>query len=869
MTPLGSAGTKAETAADRRPGALARLAAWTSRRRALLATVLTLAMLVVAVAALARLARHANYDEVVAALLATPPWRVGLAVLLTAASFAVLTLYDLNAFRALGQKQAWRRIAPGAAAAYAVAQTTGFGPLSGAAVRLRFYTPLGVSPGDIARVVALVTAGFGLGLVATAALAALATVPAAARFSGLPEGLVRAAALLAVAACAGLVAAGGGRLPLPGGRSLELPARGALAAQIAITAADLATAAGVLWAFLPPGSVDYLAFLPLFGIALALGILSHVPAGLGVFEAVLMAALAGAAPPAHLLAAFALYRLVYQALPLLVAALGLAAAEARRLASPAGAVLRAAGGLAPQALAALTLVLGAMLVFSAVTPARAIDLEWLGAIFPLPLIESAHFLASVLGALMMVAARGLAFRLDGAWWTALLAALAALALSLVKAVAIFEAAALAALVLALLLGRDAFDRRAALLEAKLTLPWIGAVAAVLVFALAILRFAFGHAEFGAESWLRFELSAEAPRGLRALVGSALLVGLAAAWSLLRPAPMRDHAPAPEELARAAAIARTQPDPGAGLVRMGDKRVMFSDDGRGFVMYARQGASWIALFDPVGPVELWPELIWRFVETARGAGGRAAFYEATPENLALYADAGLRFFKLGEEARVDLAAFDLKGGARSGQRNVLSRGAREGLSVEILAPGAVPPLMARLRAISDAWLAERGAAEKGFSLGAFEPAFVAGGRVAVMRRGDEIVAFATLLATDLGEEVAVDLMRHVADVPNVAMEFLFIRLCEILKAEGALWFSLGMAPLAGLSSSAAAPNWQRVGAAIFEQGVPSYNFKGLRSFKEKLKPAWRPRYLAVSGGAGPALVLLDATRLISRGGKDER
>ena len=78
---------------------------------------------------------------------------------------------------------------------------------------------------------------------------------------------------------------------------------------------------------------------------------------------------------------------------------------------------------------------------------------------PLALIEGAHFLATVLGALLMISARGLAFRLDGAWWTALLAACAALVLSLVKAVAIYEAGALALFAVALLVSRHEFDRQ--------------------------------------------------------------------------------------------------------------------------------------------------------------------------------------------------------------------------------------------------------------------------------------------------------------------------------------------------------------------------------------------------------------------------
>ncbi len=440
----------------------------------------------------------------------------------------------------------------------------------------------------------------------------------------------------------------------------------------------------------------------------------------------------------------------------------------------------------------------------------------------------------------MIAARGLAFRLDGAWWAALIAACAALVLSLVKAVAIYEAGALALFAAALLVSRRGFDRKAALLGSRLTWPWIAAVAVVLISALVILRFVFDHAEFGAESWLRFEISAEAPRGLRALFGASLLAGLAATWSLLRPARHEVAVASAADLARAVAIVAAQPVAAANLVRTGDKRLIFSDDGTAFVMFGCQGGSWIALFDPVGPLEAWPELIWRFVETARRAGRRAAFYQAGPEQLGLYADAGLRFYKLGEQARVALCGFELTGGKRASQRNVLSRGEREGLAVEILEPGQAGCVMGRLARISAAWLAARGGGEKSFSLGAFEPGYVDAQRVALLRWHGEIVAFATLMSTAVGQETAIDLMRHVETIPNVAMEFLFLRLCELLKAEGCSWFDLGMAPLSGFSASEAAPLWHRLGRAIYEQGIPSYNFKGLRGFKSKLQPEWRPR-----------------------------
>ena len=362
--------------------------------------------------------------------------------------------------------------------------------------------------------------------------------------------------------------------------------------QFAVTALDTVAAAGVLWVLLPSGAISYLApscrSSPWRWCSASS---ATCPAGLGVFEAVLLAALGGVAPPAELLAAFALYRLIYQVVPL---GARRGRADARR--GPPLHRARAGGGGAARRWPGWRRRRWRRWRWSSArcwsSPASrrraASTSRGSSSFLPLPLIEGAHFLATVLGALLMISARGLAFRLDGAWWTALVAACAALVLSLVKAVAIYEAGALALFAVALLVSRHEFDRTLALLAPRLTPPWIAAVAVVLISALVILRFVFGHAEFGAESWLRFEISAEAPRGLRALFGASLLAGLVAIWSLLRPARQPADAASPQDLARAVAIVEAQPVAAANLVRMGDKRLIFSDDGRGFVMYGRQG-----------------------------------------------------------------------------------------------------------------------------------------------------------------------------------------------------------------------------------------------------------------------------------------
>jgi phosphatidylglycerol lysyltransferase len=137
-------------------------------------------------------------------------------------------------------------------------------------------------------------------------------------------------------------------------------------------------------------------------------------------------------------------------------------------------------------------------------------------------------------------------------------------------------------------------------------------------------------------------------------------------------------------------------------------------------------------------------------------------------------------------------------------------------------------------------------------------------VAVLRRDGAIIAFASMMSTDLKEEISIDLMRFSRAAPAGAMEYLLLRLMLLCKEQGYQRFNLGMAPLAGLSDSNAASIWHRVGRAVYDHGDRFYNFSGLRAFKSKFQPRWEARYMAVSGGINPMLALADVTVLISGG-----
>ncbi|TCU15691.1 bifunctional lysylphosphatidylglycerol flippase/synthetase MprF [Rhizobium sullae] len=837
------------------------------RYRPHLVAIATLFVFCIVGYAIVQLTDEVRYDDVVAVLANTRPSAILLALLFTVLSFLALIFYDLNAIDYIGRRLPVPHVALTAFSAYAVGNTAGFGALSGGAIRYRAYSRLGLTPEDIGRVIAFVTLSFGLGLAGVASIALMIIADEIAPLVGTSALLLRLVAGAIIAALGALLLLGrDGRAIHIGPIAIRLPDSRTWSRQFLVTAFDIAASATVLYVLLPQTAIGWPVFLAVYAIAVGLGVLSHVPAGLGVFETVIIAALGSAVNVDAVLGSLVLYRLIYHVLPLLIAVLAVSATEFRRFVDhPAASSIRRIGGrLTPQLLSALTLLLGAMLIFSSVTPTPDQNLEFLANYLPLPIVEGAHFLSSLMGLALVVAARGLGQRLDGAWLVAVIAAVAALALSLLKAVALVEAVFLAFLIFSLIVSRRLFARHASLLNQALTASWMTAIAVICVGAVVILLFVYRDVEYSNELWWQFEFTGEAPRGLRAILGLTIISSAIAIFSLLRPAAFKPEPATEEALRRAVEIVRTQNDADANLVRMGDKSIMFSEEGDAFIMYGRQGRSWIALFDPIGAKHATPELVWHFVEAARAAGCRAVFYQISPALLSHCADAGLRAFKLGELAVADLTKFEMKGGKWANLRQTAARAQRDGLEFEVIPPEAVPGIINELAAVSNAWLEHHNAKEKGFSLGAFEPGYASAQSVGVLKKDGKIVAFANILVTETKSEGTIDLMRFSPEAPRGSMDFLFVRIMEYLHGEGYTHFNLGMAPLSGMSKRETAPVWDRIGSTVFEHGERFYNFKGLRAFKSKFHPHWQPRYLAVSGGGNPMIALMDATLLIGGG-----
>jgi phosphatidylglycerol lysyltransferase len=784
----------------------------------------------------------------------------------TALDYLLLSAYDLLALVYAEKKLPASRVVFTAFIAYAFGNNVGLSLLSSGSVRVRLYSQWGLGSGDIAKVVAFTAAQLWAGLLPLAGIALLAGAP-----GPLPGPVARTVGVLALAATAAyLVLAARGRELSVRGLSFRLPSLKLASAQVLVSSADWALAAFVLYLLLPDAAaMSFPAFLGLFIAAQIGGLASQIPGGVGVFDSIVLTALTAASVPApDALSSLVAFRIVYYLVPFLVAFALLVANEIVVRRERVGRVLRGAhASFAPVVpwLAALgAVVAGTVLLFSGATPAEADRLHVLRRAVPLAVLEASHLVGSLVGIGLLLLARGLSRRLDGAWVLALALLGAGAIASIAKGLDYEEATILVVLLLALLPFRRQFYRRSPLLDEPLGPSWLLGVAAILAASIWLGEFAYRHVEYSRDALFEFAFHAQVPRFLRATVLAVSAVALYGVAVLLRPRAPEPALPGEAELARARPLVDRAPESLSHAALVGDKELLFSPGDDAFLMYAIEGRSWVALGDPVGPERAATELAWRFREMSDRHHGWACFYQVGPAFLPRYLDMGLSVYRLGEEAIVPLEGFGLEGGERRGLRQSFNRGVRDGLEFEVVPADHVPPLLPELRAISDGWLAEKNVREKGFSIGYFDERYLSEGPMAIARLGGRPVAFANLWVSSRREELSFDLMRHAPDAPKSCMDFLFVSMMVWGGEQGYRRFSLGMAPLSGLEDRALAPLWTKVGARLYRHGEYFYNFQGLRQYKEKFAPEWRPRYLASPGGLRLPRILANVAALGSRG-----
>ncbi|MBP0577727.1 bifunctional lysylphosphatidylglycerol flippase/synthetase MprF [Labrys sp. LIt4] len=833
--------------------------------------ILSIGLFVGALIVLASILRGVEPEKVVAAFTATPTWAIALSILFTALSYLALTGYDGLALRQIGAKDIpYSTAAIGSFTSYAISYTLGVPLLTAGAVRYRVYGGAGLSAPQIAALTLVCTLTFWLGMGAVLALGLVLVPGSVAGVDHLPVSLNMSIGVAIIAVILGYVGyvSTGRRVVAVEGWSMPLPGGKVTVAQIVLGVFDVCAGAGALYILLPDqaANVPFFTFMVIYVLAAFLGVLSHAPGGIGVFETTMLIALPTIAKD-DLLGRIILYRVIYYFVPFALALAILGAYELARRRHVVGKMVDQVAGimkpLAPILVAGAMFLAGGALLITGAVPATEARRILLTNLVPLPVVEIAHIVVSLSGVALLFLARGLIRRMEAAWRAAMIVLVVATVATLLRSADWRFMLTLCCALMVLALSRPAFPRGAWLFGIDYSPLLLGAIAAMLAVTVWIGFFAFRFVHYSPELWLTFGYGDEMSRFLRSTslaVAAAIVIGiLSAYWKGgigLVPAASIDIS---------GLVARV-PSAEARLALLPGQMLLANDQGNAAMVVARAGASSIALGDPMGNPALVQDLLWVFGERAEQQRLWPVILSASPRMRADYLEAGLTLTPIGDHASLDLAG--LPDEPYVGANAIFSWADIHALSLDLVPAGATATIMPTLEAVSRSWLAGTGRSEGHFVVGRFSPGWIRTNDCAILRRAGEIVGFAVVMRSADNEEWAVDILRYLPELGISALDFMLLRLIRLAKARGAKRFDLGLTPNPAQAGENLGPAWRRVTPLLFRFGDHIPNFDALRGFKARFNPRFEPRYLACTAGFALPHILQDVTTLIEKGGHGE-
>jgi uncharacterized membrane protein YbhN (UPF0104 family) len=269
---------------------------------------------------LVRYARAIDWTAVGAALAGYGATTLLLVSALTALSYLTYGSYDLAARRYTRHALSTSRVLGIGMTVYAFALSLG-AVVGGAGFRFRMYAHSGLRAGTISRIVAFSVATNWLGYAALAGVlfASGALVPPPQW--GLGTVVLRALGIAMLVFSLGYLAACAawhGRSFHVRGHHFRLPSLWLGTLQVLLAALDWALMASILYLLLGAAFAWPLVLGTLLLASVATALV-HIPAGIGVMEAVFIAVLANGVPDPRILAALLAWRAVYYLAPLLLA----------------------------------------------------------------------------------------------------------------------------------------------------------------------------------------------------------------------------------------------------------------------------------------------------------------------------------------------------------------------------------------------------------------------------------------------------------------------------------------------------------------------------------------------------------------------
>jgi lysyl-tRNA synthetase, class II len=470
----------------------------------------------------------------------------------------------------------------------------------------------------------------------------------------------------------------------------------------------------------------------------------------------------------------------------------------------------------PMLVAWAAALVGVVGIVSASTPELSARFDLVRGVLPQGFPAAARVLTLAFGLMLLWLARGLARRKRRAWQLAVALVIGSAVTHLAKGLDFEEAAGSLAVLVVLLRTRRQFvapgDPESVRPLAQLAL--VGVPLAVL---------------------LAFDLPGRFDDALAVVLGA---IGVRALFLWLRPYTDRArHVPADRR--RAEVLVREHgSDSLAYFSLRHDKSTFFSASNRSFLAYRVIGGTAIVAGDPIGDAAERAELITEFRRVAHAKAWRVAVAGASVDALPDYAELGFKSLYLGDEAFVHPDRFSLDGRPIRKVRQSVTRLAKAGYRVELLAPPDVDSeLRDELRAVSEEW---RGRwPERGFTM-AMDALFAYPDTMLAIARGPDgtVGGFLQLVPTPAVGAYSLASMRRRRDTPNGLMEFLIVETIQWAREHGVSEVSLNFSVFAEYLRSGGL-----LGAVLLRLDR-LFQLERLHSFNRKFFPEWRRRYFCV-------------------------
>jgi phosphatidylglycerol lysyltransferase len=507
----------------------------------------------------------------------------------------------------------------------------------------------------------------------------------------------------------------------------------------------------------------------------------------------------------------------------------------------------------------LIFMLGAVNIFSVLTPPIASRVRMLRGYLPLESIHASNWMIILIGMILMVTAAFLIRGLRGAWWLAILFSFLSFIGHITKAFDYEEALLALSIIIILILTRKQYIQKS-----NARFIHIGIITSVSAFLLVLIFGAIGFyfldkRNFGIDfsfqqslkyAFNNFLLIREDDLAPVTRFGKEFIVSLkvlaSGAWiflfyTLLRPYinPTGTEVQANEKASYL--LSQYGSSPVDYFKVDEDKLIYFSSAYEGFISYKIANGFSVVLEEPVSSEADKVPMLIEFEEYCRKMGLKSAYYRVDEDSLYHFEKLGKKKLLIGQEGIMNLRDFNLEGKQQKALRNTLNSLTKKGYTVHFHEAPIPENIVRELKIVSDEWLSSFNKTEMVFSQGMFDEKLISKNDIVVLYDSSEKpVAFLNIITDYAPDECTYDLIRKKDDAPGGSMDALLVKFALNRKEKGFSYLNLGMVPMSGITEPENAA--ERVVKYAYEKIKRFKHYQGLRDFKEKYATIWLNKYL---------------------------